>query len=135
MKTHLEFIGILLIGLALIHAVFPRYFRWREELHSVSLVTRQILHVHTFFIALMVLLMGALCLTSARDLIETSLGRRVSGGMFVFWVARWWIQFFGYSPELWKGKRFGTAVHLVFCVLWGYLSGVFLLVSLGYRSV
>lgn len=116
------------------HAVFPRYFRWREELRSVSLVTRQILHVHTFFIALMVLLMGVLCLTSAKDLVETSLGRRVSGGMFVFWLARWLIQFFGYSSELWKGKRFETGVHLIFCVLWGYLSGAFLLVCLGYPS-
>lgn len=134
MKTHLEFVGILLIGLALIHAVFPRYFRWREELRSVSLVTRQILHVHTFFIALMVFLMGVLCWTSSADLIGTSLGRRVSGGLFVFWLARWLIQFFGYSAALWKGKPFETGVHVVFCLLWGYLSGVFLLVLIGYGA-
>ena len=99
----------------------------------MSLVTRQILHVHTFFIALMVFLMGVLCLTSSSELTETMLGRKVSGGLFVFWFARWMIQFFGYSSQLWKGKRLEPAVHFVFSLLWGYLSGVFLLVCLGYR--
>ena len=56
MERHLEITGILLIGLALLHVVFPRYFKWREELRGVSLITRQILHVHTFFIALTVFL-------------------------------------------------------------------------------
>ena len=134
MKTHLELVGILLIGLALLHGIFPRYFRWREEMKSVSLLTRQILYVHTFFIALTVFLMGVLCLTSAADLVETSLGRKVAGGMFAFWFARWLIQFFGYSSNLWKGKRLETAVHILFSMLWGYLSGVFLLVALGYKS-
>lgn len=121
-----------MIGLALVHGVFPRYFRWREDLRSVSLITRQILHVHTFFIALLLLLMGMLCVSSASELIGTGLGRKIAGGFSLFWFARWMIQFFGYSTQLWKGKLFETWVHVVFCVLWGYLSGVFLLVSLGY---
>lgn len=122
------------MGLALLHGIFPRHFRWREEMQAVSLLTRQILYVHTFFIALAVFLMGILCLTSGPELIGTSLGRKVSGGMFVFWFARWLIQFFGYSSKLWRGRRFETAVHVLFCVLWGYLSGVFLLVTLGYKA-
>ncbi len=131
MEPHLEIIGILLIGLALMHVVFPRYFRWREELQVVSLITRQILHVHTFFIALTVFLMGLLCLTCASDLMSTPLGRRISLGLFVFWFCRLVIQFFGYSSRLWKGKVFETSVHVVFSLFWLYLSAVFLLVSLG----
>ena len=72
MEPHLEIIGILLIALALLHVVFPRYFKWNEELKGVSLVTRQILHVHTFFIALTVFLMGLLCVTSARAVSSAS---------------------------------------------------------------
>jgi hypothetical protein len=131
MERHLEIIGILLIALALLHVVFPRYFKWKEELKGVSLVTRQILHVHTFFIALTVFLMGLLCLTSARDLATTPLGRRIALGLFVFWFCRLVLQFFGYSSKLWRGKFFETIVHIGFSFLWAYLSAVFLLTCLG----
>jgi hypothetical protein len=131
-QPHLEFIGLLLIGLALLHGIFPRYFKWKEELSGVSLVTRQILHVHTFFIALTVLLMGLLCLLGANDLVHTGLGRRIALGLFVFWFIRLLIQFIGYSSELWKGKRLETFAHIAFSVLWSYLSVVFLLTGLGW---
>lgn len=131
MERHLEIIGILLIALALLHVVFPRYFKWKEELKGISLVTRQILHVHTFFIALTVFLMGLLCLTNARDLTTTPLGRAIALGLFIFWFCRLVLQFFGYSSKLWKGKFFETTVHIAFSILWVYLSAVFLLTYLG----
>ncbi|MEY4490129.1 MAG: hypothetical protein RIQ79_2637 [Verrucomicrobiota bacterium] len=118
MKLWLEINGALLVVLALLHGVFPRYFRWKDELRSASLLTRQILHVHTFFIALTVGLMGLLCLTSAAELLTTKLGRTLCAGLFVFWFCRLFIQFFGYSPELWRGKRFETIVHIAFSFLW-----------------
>ena len=82
--------------------------------------------VHTFFIALTVLLMGLLCLTLTNELIETKLGKAVSLGFGIFWTARLWIQFFGYSSKLWKGKTFETTIHILFSLLWTYLSLVFL---------
>ena len=39
------------------------------------------------------------------------------------------IQFFGYSSELWKGKKFETVIHVLFVFIWTYLSVVFLLAS------
>ena len=91
----------------------------------MSLVNRQMMYVHTFFIALVVLLMGILCLTSAKELIETSLGKKICFGLGVFWLIRLFIQFFGYSSKLWKGKTFETTVHIVFIFLWTYLSFIF----------
>ena len=131
MVLQLKVIGFILVILALLHAGFARYFNWRTEFAPVSLINRQMMYVHTFFVAFMVLLMGVLCLTSAPNLLGTSLGRRVALGCGVFWLARLLIQFFGYSPELWRGKRFETGVHLVFIGFWSYLSAVFLLVGLG----
>lgn len=126
METQIKIIGLLLIVLALIHVIFPRYFNWDQELKSLSLVNRQIMLVHTFFIALVVLLMGLLCLTSSTELVNTPLGNRLALGLGVFWAARLLIQFFGYSSALWKGKRFETLVHIVFSLFWVYLSIVFL---------
>ena len=131
MLLQLRIIGFALVVLALLHAGFARYFNWRTEFAPVSLINRQMMYVHTFFVAFMVLLMGALCLTSAPDLLATPLGRRVALGCGVFWLARLLIQFFGYSPELWRGKRFETTVHVIFIGFWSYLSAVFLLVGLG----
>ena len=130
MRSLLETAGILLMGLGLLHGAFPRYFRWREETAGLTLLTRQILHVHTFFIGLTVFLMGLLCLTSAADLIHTPLGRRISLGLSVFWGIRFGLQFFGYSSRLWRGKPFETAMHLVFSLFWAFLTALFLRVSL-----
>lgn len=111
--------------LALVHVIFPKYFNWKEELKSLSLVNKQMMIVHTFFIALMVFLIGGLCWTSAEELVDTQLGKRISLGLGVFWSIRLLIQFFGYSSKLWKGKTFETIVHVLFSGLWLYLSVIF----------
>jgi hypothetical protein len=131
MTIHLRIIGGLFIALALIHVIFPRYFRWSEDLRPLSLINRQMMWVHTFFIALTVLLMGLLCLTTAEELASTLLGRRVCAGLTVFWVIRLVVQLVGYSSALWKGKRFETVVHVVFTAFWVYVSAVFSWISWG----
>src|SRR4051812_45905934 len=117
MELHLTIIGVLLLALAALHLIFPRYFNWESELGALSLINRQIMKVHTFFIALILVLMGVLALTSTHDLVATPLGRRISLGFGIFWTCRLLIQFFGYSSALWKGKRFETRVHIVFACL------------------
>ena len=125
METHLKIIGILLMSLALMHLIFPKYFNWKEELQSLSLINKQLMIVHTFFIALGVFLMGLLCLTSTTELIETELGKTISFGFGFFWSIRLIIQFWGYSSKLWKGKSFETIIHVVCSGLWMYLSTIF----------
>jgi hypothetical protein len=125
MHVHLNITGVLLIVLALVHIVFPKYFNWGEELGSLSLINRQMMMVHTFFIALIVLLIGLLCLTSSSELTATNLGKKISLGLAIFWTTRLFIQFFAYSSKLWKGKRFETTIHIVFIFLWTYLSSIF----------
>jgi hypothetical protein len=125
MEIHLKIIGALLILLALVHVVFPRYFHWKEDLKSLSLINRQMMKTHTFFIALVVLLMGLLCLTSSAQLLQTALGNTICLGFAVFWSIRLLLQFFGYSSKLWKGKALETTVHIVFSCFWFYVSFVF----------
>ena len=131
MELHLKITGIVLVPLALLHVIFPKYFRWKSELSFISDINRQMMYVHAFFIALIVFLMGMLCLTSSSELATTTLGKRVSLALAIFWMARLLIQFFGYSSLLWKGRTFETTVHVCFSLLWTYLTGVFLLVYVG----
>ena len=135
MQIHLFIVGALLVGLALIHVIFPRYFNWESELKLLSLINRQMMLVHTFFIALTVFLMGLLCLTSSNELIQTNLGRKISLGLGLFWITRFFIQFFVYAKDLWKGRLFETTVHVMFSILWAYFSFIFLFIFFKYRTV
>lgn len=128
MELHLKIIGFCLIVLGLVHAVFPKQFNWKQELSSLSIMNREMMYVHTFFIAFMLVLVGFLCLTSANELLETTLGKRICLGLGIFWIVRLYIQFFGYSSKIWKGKQFETVVHILFSIFWTYLSVIFILV-------
>jgi hypothetical protein len=131
MKLHLEIVGALLIILACVHVIFPKYFNWKAELQGLSLINRQMMYVHTLFIAIAVFFMGLLCVTSAQDLIETSLGKKITLGLGIFWGIRLVIQIFGYSNELWQGRRFETIVHVVFTLFWIYFTSIFFWVYIG----
>ncbi len=130
MELHLKIIGILLMALALVHIGFPKYFNWKQELNALRLINRQMMYIHTFFIAFVVFLMGALCFTSSHELITTILGKKITLGFGIFWFLRLIIQFLGYSPRLWKGKMPETIIHIVFSILWIYISFIFLWISL-----
>lgn len=125
MEIQLKIIGFLLIILAFVHVVFPKYFDWDKDLKPLSLVNREIMYVHTFFIALVVFLIGLLCFTASEDLVKTALGKRICLGLGIFWGCRLVIQFFGYSAELWRGKTFETSIHIIFTCFWTYLTFTF----------
>jgi hypothetical protein len=129
MEIHLKIIGTLLIALALIHIGFPRYFKWEQELSSLSIMNRQMMHIHSFFIAFVVFLMGVLCVSSSEELFHSDFGKRISLGLGIFWTVRLLIQFFGYSSKLWRGKSFETSIHILFSLFWIYLSCVFLMIA------
>lgn len=125
MEIHYKIIGIILILLAFAHAAFPTYFKWEKELKHLSLINQQIMKVHTFFIALVVFLMGLLCIIATEELIHSDLGKIISLGFGVFWSIRLFVQFFGYAAELWKGKKMETIIHIGCSILWVYLTVVF----------
>jgi hypothetical protein len=128
MELQLKIIGIVLIVLSAIHIPFPGYFKWKKELQSLSLINIQMMYVHTFFVAFMVFLMGILCVSCSGDIVSTRLGKYIALGISAFWGVRLFIQFFVYSPKLWRGKLFETVIHIVFSLLWLYLTITFFLI-------
>ena len=127
MELQIKIVGCLLILLALLHGFFPKYFNWGQELTTLSLINRQMMYVHMFFIALGVFLSGLLCLTSSDALLHTILGRRISLAFGIFCAVRLYFQFFVYAAKLWKGKMFETTIHILFCLFWAYVSTIFIL--------
>lgn len=129
MEINLKISGSVLIILALGHILFPRYFKWDEELRPLSLINRQMMYVHAFFIGIAVFMMGLLCVSSTTELIDTPLGREICLGLGVFWLLRLFFQFFVYSTLLWRGKKLETGIHILFSLIWVYLSLIFLMIG------
>jgi hypothetical protein len=119
LSIHLRIVGILLLLLGVSHAFFNRYFGWEKELKAVSLLTRRVFFVHSFFIALGVVLAGAVSFFYADELLRpTSLNRALLAAMTMFWLGRLLAQFFAYDSAIWRGDRFRTFIHVVFALLW-----------------
>jgi hypothetical protein len=131
MLIHLKVIGALLAALSLLHVFIPGYLDWKRDLKPLSLMNRQMMQTHMIFIAITVFGIGLLCLTSATEIIGTPLGRKIALGLSVFWALRLVFQFFVYSSELWKGKRFETFIHVMAVVFWIYMAVVFGMVGMG----
>jgi hypothetical protein len=126
LELHLKICGVLLIILGALHPAFARYFRWKEDLLRVSLLTRQVFWVHTLFIVLILIQFGILSLAFAHVLVERSLlAKIVLAGLVSFWSVRLLAQHLIYSPALWRGNRFNTIMHLVFSGLWTYFAATY----------
>jgi hypothetical protein len=126
LSDQIRIVGALLMLLGLSHAFFNRYFGWERELATVSLFTRRVFFVHTFFIGLGVTLSGAGSLLYADALLRPgALSRAVLAGLAAFWLCRLFTQFFVYDASIWRGDRFRTAMHIVFSLLWIYVTATY----------
>ena len=98
---NLRIVGALLAMLGLSHVFFARFFGWDRELSTVSLFTRKVFYVHTFFIALGLVLIGAGSFFCASQLLEPSaLSRAILLAMVVFWLCRMLVQWFIYDAAI-----------------------------------
>jgi hypothetical protein len=126
LSIHLQIVGILLVLLGLSHAFFNRYFGWRQELAAVSLLTRRVFFVHSFFIALGVVLAGAVSFKYADALLRpAALNRALLAAMVTFWLCRLLAQFFAYDSAIWRGDRFRTFMHVAFALTWCYVTATY----------
>ena len=123
--------GAGLILLAVLHIPISRHLRWREESERMSLASASVFRVHTFFICVVLALMGLPALVSPQIFLEPSTaGAWLTWSIAAFWALRLFFQFFVYPAELWRGKRFETAMHVWFSLVWASLMVVFVLCGL-----
>ena len=126
LSIHLQIVGIVLVLLGVSHAFFNRYFGWEQELAAVSLLTRRVFFVHSFFIALGVVLAGAVSFMYADALLRpAALNRALLAAMATFWLCRLLAQFFAYDSAIWRGGRFRTFMHVAFALLWCYVTAIY----------
>ncbi len=126
LEGHLRVVGILLMLLAMLNLFLPKRFGWGAELAKVSLLTRQVFIVHCVFIVLVLVMMGVASFWYAPLLVaRTPLATVVLFGLAAFWLLRLAMQFFFYSPKLWRGNRFNTGMHILFSCVWTYFAMIY----------
>ncbi len=114
------------IALSLLHLPIGRKLKWREDAGLMTPMNAKVFHVHTFFVCLVLVMIGLPCLLEPRVFLEPSpAGRWLSWSMAAFWGCRLYCQFFVYRADLWRGKRMETMVHWIFTAVWVALTGVF----------
>ena len=122
----LRIAGAGLILLAILHIPIGRHLKWREDAAKMSLLSESVFHVHTFFICVLLVIMGLPCLLEPSVFTETSrAGMWMTWSYCGFWLLRLYCQWFVYKPELWRGKRFETAMHWWFTFVWAGLTTLF----------
>lgn len=126
LDLHLKIVGAIMFAIILLNFHVWKRYGWRRELQQVSLLTRQVFVVHTFFIMLMIGMFGALSLVFTAALLErTPLAKLVLTGLVLFWASRLAMQWLVYDASLWRGKRAETIVHFVFTGVWVYFTVVY----------
>jgi len=124
----LRIAGVVLLILTALHWPISRRLKWNEESQLLSPVNAAIFRVHTFFICLILLLMGIPCITAPQIFLEINrAGGWLAWTFAVFWTARLWVQCFVFPRALWAGKRFETRVHFTFTAIWIFLATLFII--------
>lgn len=119
----LQIAGAGLILLALLHVPIGKRLNWREDAARLSPVNASIFHVHTFFICLVLVMMGLPSLIDPHIFLEKSAaGAWLAWTISAFWGIRLYFQWFVYQGVLWRGKRLETAVHWWFTFVWAGLA-------------
>ncbi|MFT3990651.1 MAG: hypothetical protein QM680_04500 [Luteolibacter sp.] len=118
--------GTGLILLAFLHIPISRKLLWAEDAKKMSPVNASVFHVHTFFICLVLVMMGLPSLAAPHIFLERSAaGMWLCASFAAFWLIRLYFQWLVYHPSLWENKPIETAVHGCFTVIWTGLTALY----------
>ena len=80
--------GIYNLFFAVFHLLFWRIFDWKNDLASLTFLNRAIMQVLNLCLAFVFVIFGMLSLLYPGQLVETELGRTLTGLISVFWFLR-----------------------------------------------
>jgi hypothetical protein len=118
--------GWTLVALGLAHAPFWRAFAWAEESKRLSPLNARVFAVHVFFIALVLVLAGALLAISPESLLQPgTLPHAVLAALTVFFGLRLIAQPLVFDPVLAVGSRFRTPLAIAANLAWVFYTALF----------
>lgn len=85
--------GLLHLGWAIFHLLFPRLFEWGKRLEPLDPVNQGIMRVMNLCLTFYFVAAAYLSWYWAEDLLETALGRQLLAVLAAFWLLRLGLQF------------------------------------------
>ncbi len=137
MKTMLE-TGLIVAAagqlcVAILNLWLVRLMGWKEELGRLSLLARQVFHIHCWFITITLLIFAAFTLRFAGEMAAgtDAACRWVAMSIGAFWAVRSVMQVAYYSGSHWRGIVSRTAVHIVLLTVYPALAAVYFAAGVG----
>jgi hypothetical protein len=126
----LKLSGYFQIALCMGSLVIPRMLNWNAELNKVTLIIKQIFWTYAGYILMFNLSFGLLSAFGADELLSKSfLSRSVSVFIFLYWLARIFIQFFYFDTKsapqgfIYKlGEIALTSLFIFLAAVYGWIS-------------
>ena len=128
--TILQVCAAVQMAVAVLNLFLVRLLKWKGDLLRMSLLPRQVFHVHLWFITVTLLIFGALTWRFAGEMVcgSNSVAQWLAGSIAVFWGTRTVMQVVYYSPKHWWGKPAQTLVHVMLLASYGGLTAAYVLV-------
>ena len=102
--------GAVQLAIVAANAALPSRLRYRENLHQLPPIIRQVFIVHSIYILAVLVIFGLLCLMFAPGLSDGSpLGRFLSGALAVFWGSRAFVAALLFLFSVFAASALGTA--------------------------
>jgi hypothetical protein len=105
-ETLLRLAGLIMIGLISANVVAAKRFGYAANLSYSATIVRQIFYVHCGYIVAIIAGLAILCLGWPELLMESGMGKVLSGYFGLFWLRRVVVQLFYYDPALRAENRF-----------------------------
>ncbi len=133
LEFFLKFCAVIQMGIAILNLFLVRIMNWKEDLNRLPLLIREVFHVHSWFISLILTLFAVM---TWRFGAEMARGTNpactwLAGGIGIFWLFRAFLQIGYYSSSHWKGRVDRTLIHIACLIVYGGMALVYLIVWKG----
>ena len=116
------------LAIAVINLQLVRLLGWEAELSKVSLLVREVFHVHKWFISIIMVIFAVMTLRFSTELAGGSeMGRWLAGGIGGFWAIRTWMQWGFYDASHRRESKGRNAVHWTLTICYGGAAAAYLL--------
>lgn len=122
LELFLRIIAVAQIGLAVLSLCLPRILDWKADIARMSLLVRQVFEIHSWFIALTLVIWGVLTWRFAPQMAGAApeLARWLCAAIGIFWGVRSVMQWTHYSISHWRGNPQRTVIH--WTLFFGYVA-------------
>jgi hypothetical protein len=123
------------IVIALLNLSLVRLLGWERELDRLSLLPRQVFHVHAWFVSITLMLFACFSLRFAQVMNAELPCRWMAGLVAAFWAIRTVLQVTYYSSAHWRGRVDATLVHGILLVVYGAFAAVYGMAAAGFGKM